>query len=407
METIDYLKVLNELLDDYSNNPRKGKEYPILSVAKLCPLYVDDSLTEIKENSGLKIYYSVYTKSEDAKANFNILSMLDIVNYINDHNELNKEKYLIDGIIINPKDIGITYSLNELCSYRFLRTTEFIKRISWLKPRRIMKIDQVINDYLSKFNNKVISNIDTDNKYKYIDIKVEPGEIAIIGGRPAMGKTSVAINLMINETLNHDGSIIYFNSQRSTEELIRKIVNEISHIGIIDGIEMSDEEYSKMYACLENIKKLDMYIQDSIFFNIDDIKNTIKSNDGIKPTMIIIDCLQALSVNENQLNSMNTKRAMSELKEIAKQTNTKLIILSELNRSLENRYDMHPRLSDIRGSLQIGELADRVYMIYRDDYYNDDYENHNNSIEVSCLKPNSESITKIYRFNELLGGCIG
>ena len=407
METIDYLKVLNELLDDYSNNPRKGKEYPILSVAKLCPLYVDDSLTEIKENSGLKIYYSVYTKSEDDKANFNILSMLDIVNYINDHNELNKEKYLIDGIIINPKDIGITYSLNELCSYRFLRTTEIIKRISWLKPRRIMKIDQVINNYLSKFNNKVISNIDTDNKYKCIDIKVEPGEIAIIGGRPAMGKTSIAINLMINETLNHDGSIIYFNSQRSTEELIRKIVNEISHIGIIDGIEMSNEEYSKIYACLENIKNLDMYIQDSIFFNIDDIKNTIKSNDGIKPTMIIIDCLQALSVNENLLNSMNTKRAMSELKEIAKQTNTKLIILSELNRSLENRYDMHPRLSDIRGSLQIGELADRIYMIYRDDYYNDDYENHNNSIEVSCLKPNSKSITKIYRFNELLGGCIG
>lgn len=395
-------EILNQLLADYKKNPRIGKKHSILTILKMCPLYIDKSdflvTIEIKENNKYRHYYPVYSKGNIVRDEHDIKSMLDIVNFIK-YNNTNNDEYTIDGIIVDSKDMTLTYLLDDLCRYDYIETKAVLNNITWLKNRPLIEVNGAIYDYLLNFNNNYIEeteyNIKLDNKF--VDLDVKTGELTIIGGRPAMGKTQTAVSLACNEAINNYGTIIYFSGELHIEHLTQRIINEFSHSGILRSYETSDEIYTRMASVPKHIKDKSIYLQDSFVFDIKEYEDVIKNNiEQVRPTMVIIDYLQLIENNSKAFSSSNCEYIMNKLKEIAIKYNVKMIVLSQLNRNLEKRKDKHPILSDIRGSSKVGEIADKVYMLYRDDYYHDVYDGDKTQLEIVEIKPSNDSHTNVY-----------
>lgn len=401
--------LLRDLLSDYLVKPRECKKHTILTILKLCPLFIKtDSFLiteEIKENNKYKHYYPIYTNislEDIKKGEYDIKSSLDIVNFIKFNNKYNK-KYKIDGIIINLSNkVNLTFSIDELCCSRYENYYSIIKNITWLKDRPLIKIDKAINNYLSKFDNKLIEDTKIGNNHKYIDLDINKGGITIIGARPSMGKTQVAVNAAINEVMNNNGSVLYISNEYSMDKLVERFISELSYVGIIRTSKITDKIYSKMVLSIKELMNKKIYLKSSLFNNIKEIEETIKDSLKIfKPTMIVIDNLQFIGVNNDRFDNENSAFVINRLKRLAKEIDAKMIVLSQLNRKLENRKDKHPVIADIKDLAKTDKYVNKIYMLYSDDYY----DKNNKEIwdlEINEVYPTNNKETKEYKFNRRL-----
>lgn len=399
---------LEKLLKDYSEKPKSGKENMILAVLNLCPVYTysDYNLItiEIKEKRKYKHYYPVYTHLTEDEINsgdFSIKGMLDVVNTIKYVNDNEWEEYNIDGIIINSNEQAIKVTLDKLYECKIYNTYKVIENMFWLDQNRLVKIDKAINTYLSNYKNRLVEGTEIEVEGKLVNLDIKPGELAIIGGRPSIGKSAVATDLMINEAMVNNGSIIYFSAEFPIKILTARIINEYSRIGMTSVLahpsRISDEDYTRMEVSTRGIRKKNIYLANSYYIDIEEIEKTIKENlSKIKPTMIIVDYLQLIGSCNEESTDKNYEFVTEQLKRIAKETNTKMVVLSQLYRKIENRKDKRPKLTDIRGSSLIGEIADKVYMVYRDDYYSENSLKQENNLEIIKIKPEKDKGTKLY-----------
>ena len=204
------------------------------------------------------------------------------------------------------------------------------------------------------------------------------GQFIVVAARPAMGKTSFALNIAFNASMLYDKKVGIFTLEMSNEELILRLLSSSSEIPMetmVKGSGMNQEKMLKITAYAEEMAKKDIYIDDSGFNTVMDIraksrrlKAEIKQLD-----LIIIDYLQLMSSRRHGENRQQEISEISRgLKVLAKELDVPVLALSQLNRSLESREDKRPRLSDLRESGAIEQDSDIVMFIYRDDYYNKD-----------------------------------
>lgn len=210
-----------------------------------------------------------------------------------------------------------------------------------------------------------------------------PGDFVVIGGRPAMGKTSLVLDFAINVARNivrdsndsdRPGSIAVFSLEMSSIQLARRMASMISGISarvLRSDQELTLEKYNKLsYAC-EEMYELPVFIDDASDVSPLEMRGKcrrLKAEHGL--SLVIIDYLQLMRGGKR---TENRVQEISEIaracKSMAKELEVPVIALSQLSRAVENRDDKRPQLSDIRESGSIEAEADVVMLLYRDAYY--------------------------------------
>jgi replicative DNA helicase len=234
-------------------------------------------------------------------------------------------------------------------------------------------------EIINKYNVKV--------GYSGLDDKLwglKPWDLSILAARPAMGKTAFALNIARNIWISEKEdekwnklkkSVAIFSLEMSKEQLTDRMIAASVWINSwkLAKWELEDEEFSKVWDAMNELSKINIFIDDSAWWNLMDIKSKarrLKIQHWID--IIIIDYLQLMS-NWNSLNRVQEISEISRgLKSLARELGIPVIALSQLSRAVENRTDKRPILSDLRESGSIEQDADSVLMLYRDDYYQED-----------------------------------
>ncbi len=207
------------------------------------------------------------------------------------------------------------------------------------------------------------------------------GNLILVAARPAMGKTSFALNIGLNVAKKYNKTVAFFSLEMSREELAMRLLASESFVDsqkLATG-KLSDEEWTKIAMASAALSQTDIRVDDNGGITVAEMNAKCRRLDNLG--LVIIDYLQLMQGSGNSRPSDNRVNVVSDisrtLKIMAKELNVPVICLSQLNRAAESRSDKRPMLSDLRESGSIEQDADSVMMLYRDDYYNPDTEEKN------------------------------
>jgi len=203
------------------------------------------------------------------------------------------------------------------------------------------------------------------------------GELIIVAARPAMGKTTFAMNLVEEAILNQDKVVVVFSLEMPADQLLNRSFASLGRIElgrVITG-KLADDDYPKLVKAVNLLKDKKLYIDDTAGLSPSEMRSRIRRliREHGSIGMIMIDYLQLMSIKGFTEGRTNEISEISRtLKAIAKEFDCPVIALSQLNRSLEQRPNKRPIASDLRESGAIEQDADLIMFIYRDEIYNPD-----------------------------------
>ena len=201
------------------------------------------------------------------------------------------------------------------------------------------------------------------------------GDLIILAARPAMGKTALALNLGMYTALRNPGAVAFFSLEMPAESLMKRLLSGKSQVegNKLRGGNISDDELKRLNEAGNELGAAKIFIDDSASIKVSQIFSKCRklmSEYGL--SLIVIDYLQLIS-GSGRGGGDNRQQEVSEisrnLKILAKEMNCPVIALSQLSRSVEQRTDKQPMLSDLRESGAIEQDADIVMFLYREDYY--------------------------------------
>lgn len=203
-----------------------------------------------------------------------------------------------------------------------------------------------------------------------------PGQFIIIAARPAMGKTSLALNIASHAAVNLGKKVAIFTMEMAADEVVMRMFSgaaEVNMDSMLKGFGMNEEKLIRIMQASEVFSTKQIYIDESGTNTPLDIRAKTRrlAADVGGLDLIVIDYLQLMTLPREKDNRQQEIAEISRaLKILAKDMKIPVVALSQLNRLLENREDKRPRLSDLRESGAIEQDADLVMFIYRDEYYN-------------------------------------
>ncbi|MBF0187292.1 MAG: replicative DNA helicase [Magnetococcales bacterium] len=202
---------------------------------------------------------------------------------------------------------------------------------------------------------------------------LQPSDLLILAGRPAMGKTALAMNIAANAAIDHEMPVAVFSLEMSKEQLATRLLASQGRIdaqGLRTG-RLSEEDYHKLTQAASELGKTPIYIDDTPALTITALRakaRRLKRERNIR--LIVVDYLQLMRAPNAGENRVQEISMISQgLKAIAKEMNVPVIALSQLSRSVEGRTDKRPILSDLRESGSIEQDADVVMFVFREEYY--------------------------------------
>ena len=252
------------------------------------------------------------------------------------------------------------------------------------KEDSLKKIDIYVKETLDKLDDlskKTGDLVGISSGFKAIDgvtQGLKPEELIVIAGRPSMGKTSLAMNIAENVAKEEDGCVLVFSLEMSSQSLTSRMIGSmagISQQSIMLGRNLTDRQWEKIVEKSRRLGDMNIFIDDTANINPMEIRaksrrlaKQFRKEGGVK--LIVIDYIQLMQMpgrNDNRVNELSDiSRA---LKHLAKEVKAPVIVLSQLNRSVEQRPNKRPQMSDLRDSGAIEQDADLIFMLYRDYVY--------------------------------------
>lgn len=261
-----------------------------------------------------------------------------------------------------------------------------------------------MSEYDSESGLTDISNIVTDTYQYLIEISQNPSALTgistgfrdldrylsglqnsdfiLLAARPSVGKTALGINIAVNAAKNGK-KVGVFSLEMSKRQITQRIISMMSMVNLSDIIagKLEEEEWNQLLAKMEDIKNLDLYIDDTASISLTELRAKAKrkkQEEGLD--LIMIDYLQLMTTDSSRVENRQQEISTISrgLKALAKELNIPILSLSQLSRKTEERSDKKPMLSDLRESGAIEQDADVVMMLYRDDYYDKESELQNN-----------------------------
>ncbi|MDA5109459.1 MULTISPECIES: replicative DNA helicase [Brevibacillus] len=246
-------------------------------------------------------------------------------------------------------------------------------------------------------------------------------DLIILAARPSVGKTAFALNVAQNVAARAGETVAIFSLEMAASQLVQRM---ICAEGNLDASRMrtgwlEEDDWQKLTMAIGTLAKAPIYIDDTPGITVQDIRakcRRLQAEKGLG--LILIDYLQLI---QGRGRGENRQQEVSEisrtLKGIARELNVPIIALSQLSRSVEQRQDKRPMMSDIRESGSIEQDADIVAFLYRDDYYDKETENKNvieviiakqrngptGTVELAFLKEYNKFVSLDNRFRDMAG----
>lgn len=202
-------------------------------------------------------------------------------------------------------------------------------------------------------------------------------DMVILAGRPSMGKSTVALNMAMNMSVDMGHKVAVFHLEMSKLAVIQRIISSSTMIPMsnLKKGELEDEDWIKLSEKCNKLVSSGLYIYDEVY-SLNQIRSEckrLKLQKGLD--VVFIDYLQLIQ-NENRKENRNDNvgEISRGLKLLAKELDITVVALSQLSRALEVRASHRPQLSDLRDSGCLEQDADMVLFLYRDEYYNNDTE---------------------------------
>ena len=205
---------------------------------------------------------------------------------------------------------------------------------------------------------------------------LQPSDLVIVAGRPSMGKTTMAMNMAEHAAIHGDKPVLVFSMEMPSQSLLMR---SFASIGGIDATRLrtgalDDRDWDNLSVATNILKNnCKLYIDDSPSLSPTEVRTRSRRlvREHGPLGMILIDYLQLMRVSGMSENRTQEVSEISRsLKALAKELNCPVVALSQLNRSLEQRADRRPVMSDLRESGAIEQDADLICFIYRDEVYN-------------------------------------
>ena len=209
---------------------------------------------------------------------------------------------------------------------------------------------------------------------------LQPADLIIVAGRPSMGKTTFAMNLVENAVMRSDKAVLVFSLEMPGESLIMRM---LSSLGRIDQTKvrsgrLDDEDWPRLTSAVNMLNDRKLFIDDTAGLSPMEMRTRARRivREHGDLGLIMIDYLQLMRIggaaSENRTNEIS--EISRSLKALAKEFNVPVVSLSQLNRSLEQRPNKRPVNSDLRASGAIEQDADIIMFVYRDEVYHPETE---------------------------------
>ena len=208
-------------------------------------------------------------------------------------------------------------------------------------------------------------------------------DLILLAARPGMGKTSMALNILLEAGKRSGKQAAFFSLEMSQEQLAMRLISGecfLDNKKLVTG-KLSEEDWEKVAVAVDSLNRAKILIDDDSSVTVADISARCRRVENLG--LVIIDYLQLMqsSGGKTSTRGENRQQIVSDisrsLKIMAKELNVPVLCLSQLSRANESRQDKRPMLSDLRESGAIEQDADIVLFLYREGYYNKDTENPN------------------------------
>jgi replicative DNA helicase len=329
------------------------------------------------------------------------------IGLVEQHAKIVKEKSILRTLI---------YSAAEIISNCYEHASDDINEVLDFAEKRIFQVSSKVStqsfvplNTLLKKTFKQLADVKTLRegvtgvpsgfaKFDEMTSGMQRGDLLILAARPSMGKTALALNMALNSW--HAGfSVGIFSLEMSAEQIVLRMLSsesQIAHQKIRNAMITSDE-WMELTNTAARLAEAKIFIDDTASMSIMELRakaRRLKAKRDIK--LLVIDYLQLLSGGSRFENRTQEISMISRsLKALAKELDIPVLALSQLSRSLENRMDKRPMLSDLRESGAIEQDGDVIFFIYRDVVYNPDTE-HQDLSEIIIGKQRNGPIGSLY-----------
>ena len=204
---------------------------------------------------------------------------------------------------------------------------------------------------------------------------LQAGDLVVLAARPSMGKTALAINIAEHVALTEGLPVAVFSMEMGAAQLAVRIVGSIGRIdqGHLRTGKLTDEEWPRLSEAIEKLRTISLHIDESAGLTSSELRANARrlSRQCGQLGLIVVDYLQLMSGSSSDGENRATElgEISRGLKMLARELKCPVIALSQLNRSVEQRPDKRPMMSDLRESGAIEQDADIIMFIYRDEYY--------------------------------------
>jgi len=206
---------------------------------------------------------------------------------------------------------------------------------------------------------------------------LQPADLVIVAGRPSMGKTTFAMNLAENAAIKSKEPVAVFSMEMPADALAMRMLSSLGQIdqSRLRSGRLNDDDWPRLTSAIALLNEAPLFIDDTPALTSTELRaraRRLKREHGL--SLIVIDYIQLMqgSGGSNENRATEVSEISRSLKALAKEVEVPVIALSQLNRSLEQRPNKRPIMSDLRESGAIEQDADLIVFIYRDEVYNED-----------------------------------
>ena len=308
--------------------------------------------------------------------------LLEIVNYrpslgyLKEYIRLVKDKFLRRSLIkLGYEIINSSYATNiSLEEILNNLETEIYDLSDQIKTQKIDSSAELLNNIFSELKDKFLNPTLPGILSGFYNLDLltqgfQKSDLIIIAGRPSMGKTALSLNITSHIIKDLKLPVLFFSLEMSKEQIMYRLLSIETGINqsILKSGKLSQNEWAKLNNVTKILSRLPLFIDDTHNLSVQDIRAKIKKIifEQAKIGLVIIDYLQLMQNLENEKN--NRVQELSQitryLKNIAREFNIPIVVLSQLSRNVENRLDQKPILSDLRESGSIEQDSDLVLML--------------------------------------------
>lgn len=351
-----------------------------------------DALIVLEELKSKGVYDDAGGKNYLAQLAQSAISTANVVAYA----KIVKEKFVLRTLMTTAKEIINDAAGQEASADEILNSAE--QKIYDIRQGRNTQGPEKLGDIISNEVYEDLRKKTSPDREKYLGVPTgfssldrlttgfNKSDLVLVGARPAMGKTSFALNVARNMAVIGRRKVVFFSLEMSKEQLAQRILSTEARV---EGAkfrtgEIEPDEWTRIAEAAVALNDAELYFDDTSNITVPEMKARIRRMKNVD--CVIIDYLQLMTGSKRTDNRVQEVSEITRsLKLMAKDLRIPVITLSQLNRSTDARGKAHrPQMADLRESGSIEQDADIILMLYREGYYEKDDNKKNEMVEVDA-----------------------